>query len=663
MDIDSILATTNLAEGLEDTTLKKIGQDVVDGYKADCNSREEWERKNEQWVRLATQFMEKKTFPWPNAANVKFPLLTTAAMQFSARAYPALVPSQSIVVGKVVGKDDEQQSKRAKAERIGMHMSYQLLEQMEDWEEDMDKLCLTLPIVGTCFKKTYFDPVKGKNCSELVLAKDLVVNYWAKTLETAFRKTHVFELNANQIQEKKNAGVYRDVVLSQPSNIPTSDANSFNKWNRIHPPQTDDESTPYSILEQHTFLDLDGDGYKEPYIVTVERESGTVLRILARFYEKDVKKGANGKIIAIKPFEYFTKYGFIPNPDGGFYDLGFGVLLGGVNETVNTLINQLLDAGTLSNLQSGFISKGIRIRGGNKPLTPGEWRTVETTGDDLKKGIVPLPAKDPSTTLFQLLGTLVTSGKELASIAEIFVGKMPGQNTPATTTMASIEQGQKVFVAIYKRILRSLSKELKKLYRLNSIYLEDMEYFTILDDQGVQQSLQTGKKDYEDESLDVIPSADPNVVSDAQKLIKAQGLMELIPLGTVNPQEATKRILEAQGQVDIATLMQVQPQPNPEAQKMQMEMQIKQQEAQMKMQMEQMKAQLDAQAKQMELQFKQKELEMKEREMMINMQVSQMESRMNLQASAIQHSQKIAQNDATHKQKLAQTKESNANSD
>src|SRR3990167_2550597 len=313
--------------------------------------------------------------------------------------------------------------------------------------------------------------------------------------------------------------------------------------------------------------------------------------MVARWDSDGVKLNDDKDIICFEPVEYYTKYEFLPNPDGGFYGVGFGHLLGPLNDSANTIVNLLLDAGTLSNLQSGFIGKGLRLKPGETRLAPGEWRNVPTSGDDIKKQIFPLPVKEPSKVLFELLGLIIQSTKELASVAEIFVGKMPGQNTPATTTMATIEQGMKVFTSIYKRVYRSLSKEFENLFRLNSIHHENIERAMLILDEPIEQA------DYDLKSYDVCPTADPTAVSSTQKLLKAQGLMELLPLGTINVMEVTKRILEAQEQPNIEALMQQQQlPPDPKVQA-----------AQMKMQQDKEKHQLDTAMKQFEMQMKQQE--------------------------------------------------------
>jgi len=652
LNLNKILESTNLAKELSEELLTEIGDRVVKDFDIDTQSRKDWMNRMDDWIKLSTQVMEKKTFPWAKAANIKYPLVTTAAMQFSARAYPALVQGLDIVKVRAIG-DDPTGEKAARAARVSKHMSYQILEQMDDWEEDMDKITMMVPIIGCAFKKTWYDSNTKKNRSELVHPKDLVVNYYAKSLETASRKTHVLYKSPNEVKEKQLKGIYlEDVELSTPQVTNPQINSELDKVQGATPP-SEDSSAPYVMLEQHRYWDLDEDGYQEPYIMTVEQQSSKVLRIVACFEQGSIETQGE-KIIKITPTEYFTMFPFIPNPDGGFYPLGFGALLGPLNETVNTLINQLLDSGTLNNLQSGFLSKGLRIKPGSLSFDPGEWKIVASSGDDLKKGIVPLPAKEPSDVLFQLLGNIIQSGKELASVAEIFVGKMPGQNTPATTTMATIEQGMKVFTAIYKRLFRSLKKEYKKLYRLNSIYLDQKEYFTILD---TGQPAQTGQDDYKGDSTDIAPNADPTAVSEIQKLAKAQGLMELAQFGTINMLEATKRVLEAQQQENIQALINQNPPPDPKQQELQMKMQMEQQKNEGKMQMDQQKHQMEMSAKQAELRFKELEMKMDLQLKQVEMLLEQQKMHMQIQGEKQKHDQQMDMQEEKHFMGMEQQKE------
>lgn len=621
----SKIEADNLAENLSEDELIKIGQDAKRGFDLDEASRADWLAATEDWLNLAKQVKENKTYPWPNASNVKYPLISTAAMQFSARAYPSLVPGDgNLVFARVIGKDPTGE-KTNKADRISKYMSWQLMYDMPNWVDDMDRMLIMLPVCGMVFKKTYYSKEHEKIVSELVYPENFVVDYWATSLETAERYSEILYIPERKLKEKQRSGEYLNIDLGSPPN----------------PSGATDTILPYKIIQQGTWLDLDNDGIQEPYTVIFHYESGKVLRIVARFTPKDIKLDDKGRIIGIKAICHYTKFPFIPNPDGSFYDLGFGHLLGPINESVNTLINQLIDSGTLSNLQAGFIGKGLRLKMGDSPLKPGEWRAVNAVGDDLRKQLIPLPTKEPSNVLFQLLGSLITSGKELASVAEIFVGKMPGQNTPATTTMATIEQGMKVFTAIYKRIYRALEKEYKKIFYLNSEYLDPKSYATVLDEP-------VDPSDFDKSSYDVCPAADPNASSQQEKLLKAQALLELLPLGTVDPLEVTIRIVQAQDQPNWEKLIpgmaqgqpQIRQQPDPKLMEMQQ-----------KMQAEQQKYQLMLGAKQKELEMNQRskeaELAMKQQEKLIDLQSKLLDAKLN--ADIARQKQEIFMRDAQNK--------------
>lgn len=629
----SKIEADNIAENLDNDTLVKIGQEAKTGFNSDEDSRREWLNATADWLNLAKQIREDKNYPWPGASNVKYPLISTAAMQFSARAYPSLVPGDgNIVKSKVIGKDPTGE-KTEKADRIAKYMSWQLSYDMPTWIDDMDRMLIMLPVCGMVFKKTYYNKELEKVISELVYPENFVVDYWATDLESAERYSEILYISERKVKEKQKSGEYLDVDLGPPPmpDLPPKDSGQI--------PTT---LLPYKIIQQGTWLDLDEDGIKEPYTVTFHYESSKVLRIVPRFTPQEIKVDKKGKITSIKPICHYIKFPFIPNPDGSFYDLGFGHLLGPLNESVNTLINQLVDAGTLNNLQAGFVGKGLRIKMGTSPLQPGEWRAVNAVGDDLRKQLVPLPTKEPSSVLFQLLGSLITSGKELASVAEIFVGKMPGQNTPATTTMATIEQGMKVFTAIYKRIYRALEKEFKKIFYLNSEYLDEKTYATVLDQP-------VNPKDFDSSSYDVCPAADPSASSQQEKLMKAQALLELLPLGTLDPIEVTIRILQAQDQPNWEKLIpgmaqtgrpQIQQPPDP-----------KMIEMQQKLQAEQQMHQMDMMGKQRDMEMNQREKEaqlaMKKAEMQLDFQGKVVDAQ--LKADIARQKQEIFMRDAKNK--------------
>ena len=510
------ITSPNLCDEFDDADLKRIGEHCWAGYNRDEESRRRWLERNEAGMDLALQIQKDKSFPWQGCANVAFPLVTIAAMQFHARAYPALVNGSELVKCAVFGTDP-QGLKQAHAERVSTHMSWQLLYQDKPWEEQEDKAILNLSIVGTNFKKSYFSPHFGHNVSELVLAKDLVLDYWAKSVEACPRKTHKLPTFRNEVHENVLRGTWRDVLeeswyTTNPAPRTTPAKTQQDNRQGVTAPQSDD-TTPFTFLEQHVNLDLDGDGYAEPYIITFEERSRCVVRIVTRFdRESDVERvkagPRKGKIIKIRALEYFTKKEFIPSPDGGIYGIGFGVFLGPLNEAVNSLVNMLLDAGTMQTTAGGFLGRGAKIRGGVYSFAPFEWKRVDSTGDDLRKSIYPLDVRDPSAVLFQLLSLLINYTNRISGTTDMMVGENPGQNTPAETARTMVEMGQKIYTAIFKRIWRSWKEEFQKLFKLNGIFLPTDQEFP----GGAR------REDYMGSGDEISPVADPNVTSDTMRL-------------------------------------------------------------------------------------------------------------------------------------------------
>lgn len=555
--IEKLMSSDNIAEMLDQKSLNTLGARVVSEFNLDKESRSVWEQRVEEAMKLALQVAEAKSFPWSGASNVKFPLITIAALQFHSRAYPALIPSNQIVKLDVPSflehKLDEtniNDSIFEKAKRVETHMSYQILTEDENWESEMDKVLISVPIVGCAFKKTYWDFNNNHPVSENVLAKDFVVSYWTKSLKDCTRQTHVLYLSTNDVISRQRRGLWLDVDLGKPIMQPQDDLSlAQDKQQGAYDDHTD-TSTPFEFLEQHRWEDLDGDGYKEPYIITVHRPSGKVVRIVANYLESSILRNKKNEIININPETYFTKYSFIPSPDGGFYDIGFGILLGPLNESIDTIINQLIDAGTMATTAGGFLSRGIKVRGGNYNFAPLEWKHVDSTGEDLAKGIVPLPVREPSGVLFTLLQTLVNYGERIVGSTDIMVGENVGQNTPAQTAQTMAEQGMKVFAGIFKRIHRALKEEFKKIYRLNQLYLAgDFEYT-----QGFIRAT-----DYLIDSNTLRPVADPNVVTDVQRVMQAQALMQTAAtVPGFNMYQVTKRYLEA---LKISNIEEILPSP------------------------------------------------------------------------------------------------------
>ena len=538
-------AMVNVAEDLDQSVIDTIAAKVIDDFNTDKDSRDVWEESNRELMKLAKLEIEKKTYAGERVANVKYPIITNAAIQFAARAYPEIIKGADAVKPKIIGEDPDGQ-KAARGKRLCEHMSYQLLNDMSDWVDGVDQLLFTLPVVGCAFKKTYYSAVESQNISEMVFAEDLVVHYNARSLEKASRITHIIELTRNEIVERIRRGIYLDFDIEELGPPSQEDTDQI------------DEDTPHIFLEQHRWYDLDGDGYQEPCIVTVHKSTNKLVRISARFEMSGVETNEAGEIIRIKPTHYFTRFLFMPAPDGSFYGMGFGSLLHSINSATNTVLNQLLDAGTLSNRQSGFLGRGIQLgRGASLKFQSGEWKNVQSTGDDLRKNIVPLPTKEPSNVLFQLLGLLVESGKELSGTTEVLSGQSPGVNVPATTTLALIEQGLQVYSAIHKRIHRSLYQEFKKIRRLNTLYLSDEVYSNVIDSPEAIR-----RRDYESSDMDIIPVSDPNATTNMQRIMKAKALLEIKGQG-LNDEEINKRYLEALQIENIEELLLKEQGPDP----------------------------------------------------------------------------------------------------
>lgn len=522
--IDAItIASPNLCDRFNDSDLSKVGSIVFESFLQDKQSRASWESRMEAAMDLAMQVQEVKSFPWQGCSNVAFPLVTIAALQFHARAYPAIVNGRSVVQCRVVGEDPEGIN-AARAKRISDHMSWQLLEQDESWEEQQDRALLVVPITGCAFKKSYYDAGLKHNVSTLVLAQDLVVNYWAKSIDSAPVKTHVIPMSRNELYEKMASGVYRDLRseawFQQAPAEPVNSSNNGSDNRRGQTPPTANQDTPFICYEQHRNLDLDGDGYAEPYIVTIESTTQSVLRIVTRFDRiEDVTFNSKGDILRIRADEYFTKIPFIPSPDGGIYDIGFGILLGPLNESVNSAINQLFDAGTMANTAGGFLGRGAKIRGGQYEFSPFAWNRVDSTGDDLAKSIYPLPVREPSGVLFNLLNLLIEYTNRISGSTDMLAGENPGQNTPAETSRAMVEQGTKIYSALFKRIWRSMKNEFSKLYQLNSVYLPSRTPFG-----AAGQFIM--REDYAIGGASVIPVADPTISSDGERFAKARAIRE-----------------------------------------------------------------------------------------------------------------------------------------
>jgi chaperonin GroES len=582
LKLSEIVKMPNVAAKLTKAELLYYGTEAVDGYNADLATRNDWASRNADAIKLALQVKEKKTFPWTGASNVKFPLVTIAALQFLARI-GILTSSRMLAKVEPWGADPEGK-KTQRADRIGTHMSYQLLEQQRNWLDDDEQAKFSASLLGCAIKKTYNDGVEGVNRSEYLPLMDFVVDYFCRDLDKARRATHRMDVFQNEIEENTRRGLY--VAMSpetEPPVIPVGQSASPLKDATDTAAglarQTNDNLRPYVLLEQHTWLDLDDDGYQEPYVMIVRQDTKQVLRIVARFfdegdvyrvndsairkleaqakeqtdvrmrsvYEKEAQKledSASNKIVRITATTHFTKYVFIPAPDGGFYGLGLGALLGPTNAAVDALINQIIDAGTMLTTSGGFLGRGVKIKSGKQSFDPFEWKPVDGAGDDLRKNIVPLPVNTPPDILFHLLGMLVQYGEKIGSATDVMTGVNPGQNTPAETSRNTLEQGMMLFSGIYKRMYRGFGEELRKLYNLNKWYIKQSPDFGELTE---GESALFAPDDYDSNAYRVFPSADPTSVSAAQKQNKSKVTFEMMqarPNG-FDQYEVVRRVLDA----------------------------------------------------------------------------------------------------------------------
>lgn len=566
------LSDENLAEHLDDSLLDRIGEDAIQGYEDDLESRKEWEEKNADALKLALQYFENKTFPWPNASNVKYPLVLVSCIQFNSRAYPAMIPGDRVCEIKTSPAMDTDVTKVARA--VADDMNWGIMS--GEWEEGHDLLLMMLPLIGTVFKKTYYDPDLGGNVSFPIHPSNFVVDYWAKSLDTCERKTHVQRFRDNQVREKINLGLYRDQEYGKRDESLSKTEKASDAAKGFQEPA---EQDTYAFLEQCCWIDLDKDGYKEPYIVTVDRSSGKVARLVDNFHTITlVDRGTRltitpeeysddlsfMKVGRISENQYYTKYGFIRSPDGSFYDVGLGQLLSPINHAADSLINILIDTGVLNSAGGGLLSRNIRIRSGNISRSPGLWHRTDASAEELKSGVFPWPVHEPSNVLFQLLGMLLDAGQKIGSVSDTMMGKNPGQNQAATTTMTVLEQGLQVFSAIYKRVFRSMSEEFRKWYTLNKRYGESPEMYQF------------------DVRL-VRPTADPSAVAQAQRMLKAEALMartQAAPhlYGMEGAVMAEQRYLEALGIPNPAEMLKdAQPPQNPEAEIEKQKIEIEQQ--------------------------------------------------------------------------------------
>ena len=542
----------NLAEEIDDKALSQLASDLITEYDSDKTSRKDWEETYRNGLDLLGFKYTSTTQPFKGASNVTHPLLSEAVTQFQAQAYKELLPSDGPVKTRIVGVQNEQTE--SQAERVKDFMNYQLMEKMEEYTPEFDQLLFYLPLAGSAFKKIYYDAMLERAVSKFVPAEDLVVPYYATDLKDAQRITHVLKQSENDLLKKMAAGFYKEVDLMKPEKKDNKIQDKYNELEGIKPVESKDYI--YNILEMHVDLDLsdyiaenddDKINIKIPYIVTIEEGSRKILAIYRNYREGDNK--------FIRK-EYFTHYKFLPGL--GFYGFGLIHMIGGLSRTATTALRQLLDAGTLSNLPAGFKSRGMRIRDDDQPIQPGEFRDVDAPGGNIRDQFQLLPFKEPSTTLFNLLGFCVDAGRRFASIADQQVGD-GNQQAAVGTTIALLERGSRVMSAIHKRCYYAMKQEFRLLGQIIAEYLPPEYPYAVY---GAERVIKMA--DFDDR-VDILPVADPNIFSMSQRVTLAQTQLQI---AQSNPQlhnlhEAYRRVYEALGTKEIPQILKPEQKPFP----------------------------------------------------------------------------------------------------
>ena len=547
----------NLAEVIDDQELNVIKNDLMGNVEADKSSREEWEQTYRDGLEYLGMKYEERSAPFEGASGVMHPLLAESVTQFQAQAYNEILPSQGPVKTQVIGMANPETEQQAS--RVQEFMNYQLMQVMKEYDPETDQMLFYLPLSGSAFRKVYYDQTIGRAVSKFVPSEDLIVPYGATDLHSASRITHIVDMSMNDIRKLQQVGFYKDVDLTYGNVDPEqySDVQEeIDEIQGVKPSYSDDESC--QVYEIHTDLEIPGyedlnaegeeTGIKLPYIVTIANNK--VLSVRRNYKEGDPLK---------QRINYFVHYKFLPGL--GFYGFGLTHMIGGLSKASTSILRQLIDAGTLSNLPAGFKARGIRIRNDDQPLQPGEFRDMDAPGGSLRDAFVPLPFKEPSQTLLSLLGILVDSGRRFASIADIQVGDA-NQNAPVGTTIALLERGTRVMSAIHKRLHSSQRIEFTLLAKVFSDYLpENYPYMTANGNQMIKSL------DF-DERVDVLPVSDPNTFSMSQRVMLAQELLRTVQS---NPEvhgpngiyEAYRRMYSAMGVQNIEQLLPPPPQPQP----------------------------------------------------------------------------------------------------
>ena len=519
----------NLIELMPEDERRRLGAEVVREYRIDEASRKPWLDGVERAIKLAKQDPEVKNYPFLKASNIKYPVLTAAAIQFGSRAYGAVTRSDQPTVTKVLG-DDPNGLKAARASRLTAWNNYQLMYAMDEWDRGTDELLHTIPVTGASFRKVYWDASLGRIVAEHTRAQHVCVHNDSPSFDRAPRQTQPIEYYPSEIRRLIKLG----------------------KWanHKYDADDTEDSQKAVRYLEQLRFIDLDGDGLDEPYIVTVEECYETPVRLDPAFSKRSMMVTGMGDVETILRESPWVDYNFLPDMDGSVYGMGFGQLLESLGAAINTMLNQIVDAGTRQNTGGGFIAESLRLkgaRGGVMQINPGEYKFVKADGQALTNSIHTLTFPGPSPVQFQLVEFLLGAAQDITAVKDVLTGDAPsGQAMGAT--MALIEQGLQVFSTIYTRVYRSMRRELRLMHRLNGLYLPAETYMKFQDSPDLQQMVQQGydiRQEFDLEGMDVAPSADPKSVTDMQRMMRAEYVGQFKGMPGMNTAEIIKFQLEA----------------------------------------------------------------------------------------------------------------------
>lgn len=498
----------NLAEYIDDDELQSIASDLIDSFLSDRESRKDWATAYIKGLDLLGLKIEERSQPWQGASGVFHPMLTEAVVRFQAQAMSELMPASGPVRTKIMGKITPEKAEQA--ERVQNEMNYLITEEMPDYRDELEQMLFRLPLAGSAFKKTYYDPISELPSSIFVPAEDFVVSYGASNLKASPRYTHVMKKTDNEVLELQVVGFYREVELPSAEKDLTDIEEKYNEL--AGDSQTIEDDPRRTLLEMHVDIDLpepynDPKGVARPHVITIDKTSKTILSIRRNWQEGDEKK---------RKLMHFTHYPYLPGM--GFYGTGLIHLIGGLAKSATSILRQLIDAGTLSNLPAGLKAKSLRIKGDSGPLTPGEWRDADVSGGTLRESLFPMPYKEPSMVLYQLLGNVVEEGRRIGSVADIQVGDMSA-NAPVGTTLALLERSLKVMSGVQARLHAAMKQELRILARIIHDYMDE-EYAYYPDDNFNRVEDFDGR-------VDVIPVSDPNSATMAQRIMQYQAALQL----------------------------------------------------------------------------------------------------------------------------------------